>query len=398
LRESYSYGFLSLWLVFVSYYGDVFNKLKELPYLLLAILGGIGGSLAYWSAYKLGALSISQDNHTFYLLFVFAAWVIFFPFSMWLFYEDKYWNYILDKSIVFSFDKTGYQRHKFKFNEDLSQKNLTGKVSLVTGGTSGIGGEVSKELSRLGSKVYVTGRNKQKGNYFEENNLNLSFHALDMANWDGLNDFCKNSDCYDYIVLNAGGMPENLVLNDYNLEYQCASQLLGHYYLIYLLSEHCKINKNARIIWVSSGGMYLKKLDVDSLLLNKEYDKVTTYANVKRGQITLVEEISKQDRWKNFQIINMHPGWVATSGLKDSLPMFFSMMKNRLRDLEEGADTILWLLLTEENLKSGGFYFDRKIASPYLSSSFNPSKEQRRRLLEKIENYREEYLLSEEIT
>ena len=88
----------------------------------------------------------------------------------------------------------------------------------------------------------------------------------------------------------------------------------------------------------------------------------------------------------------MHPGWVATNGLKDSLPGLFSMMKNRLRDLEEGADTIIWLLLTKVNLKSGGFYFDRKIASPYISNSFNPSREQRRILLEKIENYREEHL------
>jgi dehydrogenase/reductase SDR family protein 12 len=392
LKESYSYGFLSLWIVFISYYGDVFNKLKELPYLFLAILGGFGGSLAYWSAYKLGALSISQDSHTFYLLYIFALWAIFFPISMWLFYEDKYWNYILDKSVVFSFDKTGYLRHKAKFKEDLSQKTLANKISLVTGGTSGIGGEVSKELSSLGSKVFVTGRNKQKGNYFEKTNLNVSFHALDMANWTDLDDFCKNSDCYDYIVLNAGGMPEKLVLNDFDLEHQCASQLLGHYFLIYLLSEYGKINKNARIIWVSSGGMYLKKLDVDSLFLNQEYDKVATYANVKRAQITLVEEICKQDRWKNFQIITMHPGWVATTGLKDSLPGLFSMMKNRLRDLEEGADTIIWLLLTKVNLKSGGFYFDRKITSPYLSNSFNPSREQRKILLEKIENYRGEHL------
>ncbi len=392
MKESYSYGFLSLWIVFISYYGDVFNKLKELPYLFLAILGGFGGSLAYWSAYKLGALSISQDSHTFYLLYIFALWAIFFPISMWLFYEDKYWNYILDKSVVFSFDKTGYLRHKAKFKEDLSQKTLANKISLVTGGTSGIGGEVSKELSSLGSKVFVTGRNKQKGNYFEKTNLNVSFHALDMANWTDLDDFCKNSDCYDYIVLNAGGMPEKLVLNDFDLEHQCASQLLGHYFLIYLLSEYGKINKNARIIWVSSGGMYLKKLDVDSLFLNQEYDKVATYANVKRAQITLVEEICKQDRWKNFQIITMHPGWVATTGLKDSLPGLSSMMKNRLRDLEEGADTIIWLLLTKVNLKSGGFYFDRKITSPYLSNSFNPSREQRKILLEKIENYRGEHL------
>ena len=110
---------------------------------------------------------------------------------MWLFYEDKYWNYILDKSIVFSFDKTGYQRYKSKFNVDISKKSLTDKISLVTGGTSGIGGEVSKEHSRIGSMGYVTGRNKQNGNYFEKNNLNLSFNALDMANWKALDNFCK---------------------------------------------------------------------------------------------------------------------------------------------------------------------------------------------------------------
>ncbi len=67
---------------------------------------------------------------------------------MWLFYEDKYWNYILDKSVFFSFDKTGYLRHKAKFKEDFSQKILADKSSLVKGGTSGIGGEVSEEQSR----------------------------------------------------------------------------------------------------------------------------------------------------------------------------------------------------------------------------------------------------------
>ena len=68
--------------------------------------------------------------------------------------------------------------------EDFSQKDLTGKISLVTGGTSGIGGEVAQELSGLGSKVFVTGRNEQKGEIIHrENNLNMHFHSLDMANW-----------------------------------------------------------------------------------------------------------------------------------------------------------------------------------------------------------------------
>jgi dehydrogenase/reductase SDR family protein 12 len=182
-------------------------------------------------------------------------------------------------------------------------------------------------------------------------------------------------------------MPDSLVLNDFSVEHQCASQLIGHYYLIYMLKKYGKINRHARIIWVSSGGMYLKKLDLDSLFHNQKYEKVSTYSNVKRAQVTLVEELSRQERWKNVQVYSMHPGWVGTYGLKEALPIFFSLMRNRLRDTKEGADTIIWLLLTEESLTSGSFYFDRKIILPYLSKNYNPTREQRITLLNKINNY-----------
>jgi len=327
-------------------------------------------------------------------VFVFISWGLFFPFSIWVFYDEKFWNYILDKTIVFSFDKTGFKRHKFNFNEDLHEKNLQGKIALVTGGTSGIGGKVTQQLANLGAKVFFIGRNKQKGGIFEKSIKNLKFFSLDMTKWKDLIEFCKNGERYDYIVLNAGAMPSNLLFNEHKIEYQCASQLLGHYYLVHFLRKFNKISKNARIVWVSSGGMYLKKLDIDSLFIREnynkvstyEYNKVSTYANVKRAQITLVEEMSKHDKWENIKVFSMHPGWVSTSGLKESMPKFFCLMKNRLRSLEEGSDTILWLLLTGKNIKSGGFYFDRKIVSPYIVKYFNPSKEERMLLLEEIDD------------
>ena len=83
----------------------------------------------------------------------------------------------------------------------------------------------------------------------------------------------------------------------------------------------------------------------------------------------------------------MHPGWVKTDGLSNSLPGFSKTMGKRLRNLDEGIDTILWLLLTEESLNSGGFYFDRKMVSPYLSKNFNPTREERTELLNMIDNY-----------
>ena len=62
-------------------------------------------------------------------------------------------------------------------------------------------------------------------------------------------------------------------------------------------------------------------------------------------------------------------------------------MEKRLRNLDEGIDTILWLLLTEESLSSGGFYFDRKLVTPYLLKNYDPSKEERTELLNIIDNY-----------
>ena len=83
----------------------------------------------------------------------------------------------------------------------------------------------------------------------------------------------------------------------------------------------------------------------------------------------------------------MHPGWVKTDGLNNSLPGFYRIMAKRLRNLDEGIDTILWLLLTGESLNSGGFYFDRKMVSPYLSKNFNPTIEERTELINTIDNY-----------
>ena len=343
--------------------------------------------MAYWSAYKLNAVIITNERELYYLLFVFVFWLIFFPSSIFIYYEETYWDFVLDKTVVFSFDKTGFQRHKKTFKEDSSQKDLSGKRALVTGGTSGIGGSVAKQLSRQGSIVDVTGRNDQKGKSFEVDNINCFFYNLDMSDWILIDELCKQSFCYDFIVLNAGGMPDSLIVNNFNVEHQCASQLIGHYYLIQCLNQNGKLNENAKIIWVSSGGMYLKKLDLKTLFHNENYEKVSAYANVKRAQITLTQELSKQDFWNNTKIFSMHPGWVKTDGLINAMPGFYRIIGKRLRNLDEGIDTILWLLLTEEPLNSGGFYFDRKLVSPYLSKNYNPSKEQRTELLNIIENY-----------
>lgn len=394
LKESYCLGYLSLWIVFACYFSDIFRPLIKFSNISLGFLGGVGGSFAYWSAYRLGSLKLTSESSLFsFLGIIFLFWMIFFPLSLRIFMLENVWVTFLDKMILFSFDRSGFKRHQKRFSENLNFQGAhahANKRALVTGGTSGIGAAVASALSTLGVKVDVTGRNEEKGQSFALENEKMNFLKLDCADWKELQVFSQNCDSFDFIVLNAGAMPELLELNAQGVEMQCASQLLGHYFLIYYLKTHLKLNPEARIVWVSSGGLYLKELDIDSLFGHSHYDKVSTYANVKRAQVTLVEELAKQEFWKEIHLFCMHPGWVATSGLKASLPHFSKVMKNRLRTPIEGADTIIWLLLTNRPMTSGQFYFDRKKVLPYFWNHFNPSLSKRALLLQKIEKFKTE--------
>lgn len=375
----------SLWILFLCYFGDVFNKLNKLNLWQQSLLGAVGGIFSYYSGCKLSGIHITNNELPGFVFIIAMSWGVFMPLSLFLFYKDKFWNAILDKSIYYSFDSTGFKRHQKLFKSEAFEEDLTGKNILITGGTGGIGLSVCRELSKRGAYVIFTGRSEKRGKEYEGDNC--KFLKLDMIDWASFKSVLRDLPRFDHIILNAGGMPKELELNDFSVEHQAASQLFGHFNLLDLLDKHSGLNVECRITWVSSGGMYLKKLDLGNLVRPVKYDKVDVYANVKRAQITLVEEMVKNERWKKYNIFSMHPGWVNTSGIEDALPNFYKFTKNRLRSIEQGADTINWLQFTNENLVSGSFYFDRKSTSAYINKQYRPSKDERLRLMNLVDQY-----------
>ncbi len=295
--------------------------------------------------------------------------------------QPGFLNRLLDRTVVMSFGSSGFRRHSKLFADDFN-RDLKGKRVLVTGGTGGIGLSVAQTLSDLGAQITITGRNAEKGE--QQRTDSVEFVQLDMADWKALKKFCDESSGYDHLVFNAGGMPEKLGHNDFGKELQVASQLYGHYIVMNCLQDQNKLAEGARIVWVSSGGMYLKPLDLKNLDSPSEYDKVTVYANVKRAQVTLVEELANDPKWDDCAITAMHPGWVATDGVKGSIPRFYKLTRSILRKPEEGADTINWLVASKKAPESGKFYFDRSAVSPYISSKSIPSENKRSILLDKL--------------
>ena len=122
----------------------------------------------------------------------------------------------------------------------------------------------------------------------------------------------------------------------------------------------------ARVILVSSGGMYSQRLDVTDPDSEHGYRGSMAYAKAKRAQVVLAERWG--DRWRDRGVVvhAMHPGWAATPGVHAALPTFEKVMGPLLRSPDEGADTIVWLVASDEPARTTGrFWHDRRARSPY---------------------------------
>jgi NAD(P)-dependent dehydrogenase (short-subunit alcohol dehydrogenase family) len=132
-----------------------------------------------------------------------------------------------------------------------------------------------------------------------------------------------------------------------------------------LLFPRLRATSGSRVITVSSGGMYVRRLDVDSLTPDPaSFNGVAAYARTKRAQVVLTEEWSRRTHGSGVAFHATHPGWVDTPGLRASLPGFTRLMRPLLRSPREGADTIVWLASNLAGAReSGEFWHDRRARS-----------------------------------
>ncbi len=287
---------------------------------------------------------------------------------------------LLDLTIVFSFDHSGFKRH---CPDQLQQVDLSGRHGIVTGASSGIGLEVTKALLQQRMNCQLIGRDleKLKNSFkFDRSVSCTQYHCLDMSDLKKVYSFAMDEvkPPIDLLIHNAGDMPHSLTINKDGFEQMFASQVLGPFILTKTLADLGKLRQGCRILFVASGGMYLQKLDLSDLLFEKRsYNKYTGYANAKRAQVILSELFSK--KYPQYLFSSMHPGWVDTPGVRYSMPLFKKLLNKRLRSAEEGADTILWLA-TVNDYPNGKFWFDRKQAKTTILN-LNKSSEEEDELL-----------------
>ena len=284
----------------------------------------------------------------------------------------------LDATIVTGFTNIGYRIRK-KSWEPITD-SMAGKTVVVTGATSGLGKAAAIELADLGANVIVVGRNPDKTRAVQaevaaaRNSDKVRYELADlslMSEVRALADrLLADEPAIDVLVNNAGKLFTERSVTAEGIESTLATNLLGHFLLTSLLIPRLVQSAPARIINVSSGGMYSQRISISNLQNDRgEYKGSAAYARTKRGQVILTEMWAEQLAGRGVTANAMHPGWADTPGVVHSLPTFQKITKPFLRTPAEGADTIVWLAASEAAAgQTGLFWHDRRPRSTYKTS------------------------------
>jgi dehydrogenase/reductase SDR family protein 12 len=280
---------------------------------------------------------------------------------------------VLEATVAPSFSRVGYlARHRLYGWTEPAAGSMAGQVVVVTGVTGGLGGAIATALAHLGATVWLLGRNGDRTASLAQAVLadvpgaDVRVAVADLAVLSDVravaDTLLAGTERLDVLVHNAGVLMSHHEQTDDGLETTSQVQLVAPFLLTSLLFPLLSGTPGSRVITVSSGGMYARRLDVEALAPDPaSFNGVAAYARTKRAQVVITQEWARRTRGSGVTFHVTHPGWVDTPGLRASLPRFTRLMGPVLRSPHEGADTVVWLASNPAGAQvSGELWHDRR--------------------------------------
>lgn len=274
---------------------------------------------------------------------------------------------------------------------NLFQKDLSGRVYIVTGANSGSGFATSKQLAEQGAQVVGACRRVDAGKeaFAGLGDIRGSFEImeLDLASLASVRRFAEvfltKYDRLDGLVNNAGVMfpPKGKTVDGF--ETQFGINYLGHFLLTELLLDTLKASAPSRIVCVSSvahagmRGVY-GEIDFDDLHFDKrEYNPGVAYAQSKLANVLHALDLARRLEGTGVSAFSVHPGWIRSNLVEGAMAKFVQNVLLRpfsgllgTMSWFEGAQTTLHCLLDDDAPQHSGEYYSQ-------NSILYPNKENR---------------------
>lgn len=254
--------------------------------------------------------------------------------------------------------------------------NQTGKVFIVTGGSSGLGYVLSRILYGAGGKVYMLTRSKERAHqaiakiksYYEGKDDDKQLGILEFIPMD-LMDFGTVKSAalefldregpdgrLDVLFNNAGtGGRKNAPKGVQGHEYHITANTLGSYvltqHLLPILSRTASrsLPGTVRVVWAAS---LLVETGAPPSGISKEWmqdqsalkDYIELYSQSKAGVWFLASEFARRHNQSGVLFIAGNPGTYNTNMWQYTPTLLYWLFRVFMRDeSQHGADTYLWM-------------------------------------------------------
>ncbi len=243
---------------------------------------------------------------------------------------------------------------------------LSGKVYVLTGCSSGLGEETLRVLGLRGAEIIGLARTTDKAQA-----------ALDAHGVTGSAVACELSDPASVraavqtvrglgkplagIIANAGIMTLPEPRTTLGLDLQFLTNHIGHFILVTGLVD--LLSDDGRVVMVSSGAHFMAPevgIDFDNLSGQRDYQPWRTYGQSKLANLLVAKKLARTlggSRTANA----LHPGVIQTKlgrHLDDYDGLLDNIGRDKLKTVGQGAATSVYLAVHPDVADKTGLYFD----------------------------------------
>jgi NAD(P)-dependent dehydrogenase (short-subunit alcohol dehydrogenase family) len=271
--------------------------------------------------------------------------------------------------------------------EVLDGVDLSGKVAVVTGASTGLGLETTRALAAAGAHVVLAVRTGDKAAAAigkisgDVPHASLDHALVDLGSLATVRAFAADvlarHERIDLLVNNAGVMYTPFARTVDGFELQFGTNHLGHFLLTNLLVPALVAAAPARVVNLSSGGHQGSDIVWDDPNYERRpYDKFGAYAQSKTANILFTVELDARLAPRGVRSFAVHPGMIATElgrhMTKDDVTELRARAKRgpsgglpAYKSVGAGAATTVWAGTARELAGTGGVYLaDCAIAEP----------------------------------